>query len=122
VALARLLLSKPDVLLLDEPTNHLDFDSVGWLERYLKEFPGSVRVCLCAVEITVKTVSVPMHVRSVSKYTQLSRHARSFSNATLLGPRHVSFDSVRLLERILQEFSDWSAVRVFASVNVIPLQ
>ncbi|MGH8454135.1 MAG: energy-dependent translational throttle protein EttA, partial [Nevskiales bacterium] len=42
VALCRLLLSKPDMLLLDEPTNHLDAESVGWLERFLQEFPGTV--------------------------------------------------------------------------------
>jgi ATP-binding cassette ChvD family protein len=42
VALCRLLLSKPDMLLLDEPTNHLDAESVFWLERFLKEFTGTV--------------------------------------------------------------------------------
>ncbi len=42
VALCRLLLKNPDILLLDEPTNHLDAESVGWLERYLQSFPGTV--------------------------------------------------------------------------------
>jgi ATP-binding cassette subfamily F protein 3 len=42
VALAKLLLQRPDVLLLDEPTNHLDIDSIDWLEDYLKSYPGTV--------------------------------------------------------------------------------
>ena len=42
VALCRLLLARPDLLLLDEPTNHLDAESVAWLERFLKEYEGTV--------------------------------------------------------------------------------
>src|SRR5205823_13291517 len=42
VALCRLLLARPDMLLLDEPTTHLDAESVAWLQRLLKDYPGTV--------------------------------------------------------------------------------
>ncbi|MBI2709006.1 MAG: energy-dependent translational throttle protein EttA [Actinobacteria bacterium] len=42
VALCRLLLAQPDLLLLDEPTNHLDAESVAWLERFLRDYGGTV--------------------------------------------------------------------------------
>ena len=42
VALARVLLGRPDVLLMDEPTNHLDLESIIWLEQFLKSLPGAL--------------------------------------------------------------------------------
>ncbi|HYI97938.1 MAG TPA: ABC-F family ATP-binding cassette domain-containing protein [Bryobacteraceae bacterium] len=42
VALARVLLGRPDVLLMDEPTNHLDIESIIWLEQFLKSFQGAL--------------------------------------------------------------------------------
>ena len=42
VALARVLIGRPDVLLMDEPTNHLDIESIIWLEQFLKTFPGAL--------------------------------------------------------------------------------
>ncbi|MCY6379879.1 energy-dependent translational throttle protein EttA [Hoeflea prorocentri] len=42
VALCQLLLSQPDLLLLDEPTNHLDAETIAWLEKHLREYPGAV--------------------------------------------------------------------------------
>src|SRR5215470_13040025 len=44
VALCQLLLRQPDLLLLDEPTNHLDAESVQWLEKHLREYPGSILI------------------------------------------------------------------------------
>jgi len=42
IGMARVLLARPDVLLMDEPTNHLDIESILWLEKFIKDYPGAV--------------------------------------------------------------------------------
>ncbi|MDV6378608.1 ABC-F family ATP-binding cassette domain-containing protein [Sporosarcina sp. GW1-11] len=70
LALARMLLSKPDLLILDEPTNHLDIETLNWLERYLSGYEGAIlivshdRYFLDKVVTTVYEVSR----RKVAKY------------------------------------------------------
>lgn len=44
LALAKLLINKPDVLILDEPTNYLDMDTISWLEKYLQSYPGAILI------------------------------------------------------------------------------
>jgi ATP-binding cassette ChvD family protein len=44
IALCQLLLRQPDLLLLDEPTNHLDAETINWLEKHLREYPGSILI------------------------------------------------------------------------------
>ncbi len=57
VALAQILLARPDVLLLDEPTNYLDIESILWLEAFLRDYPGAVVMTCHDREIMNRVVS-----------------------------------------------------------------
>ncbi|MGC4378796.1 ABC-F family ATP-binding cassette domain-containing protein [Fictibacillus sp. Mic-4] len=76
LALAKLLLTKPDLLILDEPTNHLDIDTLSWLEHYLQSYPGAIllvshdRYFLDKIVTTVYEISRHQSTKYVGNYTK----------------------------------------------------
>lgn len=70
LALAKLLLSKPDLLILDEPTNHLDIETLSWLESYLKGYEGAILIVSHDRYFLDQVVSIVYEVsrRKVAKY------------------------------------------------------
>ncbi len=81
VALARLLVTCPDILLLDEPTNHLDIASIGWLENYLSNYRGAVLVVshdrYFLDRVVTKVVEISLHRSAVygGNYSYYARQA-----------------------------------------------
>jgi len=80
LALARLLLQKPDLLMLDEPTNYLDIETLTWLESYLRGYPGAVLVvshdryfldALVDVIYEIERTSSKRYVGNYSKFVEL---------------------------------------------------
>ncbi|WP_203249164.1 ABC-F family ATP-binding cassette domain-containing protein [Sporosarcina beigongshangi] len=71
LALAKMLLSKPDLLILDEPTNHLDIETLGWLEKYLVSYEGAILIVSHDRYFLDEIVTVVYEVsrRKVAKYT-----------------------------------------------------
>lgn len=71
LALAKLLLSKPDLLILDEPTNHLDIETLSWLEGYLKSYNGAILIVSHDRYFLDQVVSIVYEVSRtrVTKYT-----------------------------------------------------
>ncbi|WP_301107101.1 ABC-F family ATP-binding cassette domain-containing protein [Sporosarcina sp.] len=71
LALARMLLSKPDLLILDEPTNHLDIETLNWLERYLSAYEGAILIVSHDRYFLDKVVNTVYEVsrRKVTRYS-----------------------------------------------------
>ncbi len=71
LALAKMLLSKPDLLILDEPTNHLDIETLGWLENYLKSYEGALLIVSHDRYFLDQVVTLVYEVsrRKVSRFT-----------------------------------------------------
>ena len=76
LALAKLLLSKPDLLILDEPTNHLDIETLSWLENYLKGYDGAILIVSHDRYFLDQVVSI---VYEVSR-TKVSRYVGNYSH------------------------------------------
>ena len=95
LALAKLLLSEPDLLLLDEPTNHLDLDARNWLEEFLVAYPHSVilvshdRYFLDAVVTRIADLSLPRSPTTTATTRSISSSATraSSGSATPSGAR-----------------------------------
>ncbi len=70
LALAKMLLSKPDLLILDEPTNHLDIETLGWLEKYLVSYEGAILIVSHDRYFLDQIVTITYEVsrRKVTKY------------------------------------------------------
>ncbi len=82
VALARLLLAKPDLLVLDEPTNHLDLDTIAWLEGTLRELPGALLLVSHDRDFIDATADV---IVELAAGTTMSYEVRSGTLAAELG-------------------------------------
>lgn len=97
LALAKMLLSKPDLLILDEPTNHLDIETLGWLEKYLVGYEGALLIVshdryfldeIVTIVYEVSRTKVSKYVGNYSAY--LSEKARNYERDLKLYEREVS--------------------------------
>jgi ATP-binding cassette subfamily F protein 3 len=109
IALAKLLLEKPNLLLLDEPTNHLDLEARNWLESYLSEYPHAfvlVSHDRFFLDVTVKRIAelwnkrVHFYSGNFSKYEQQKNERRAQLEAAYKNQQ----DKVKQLEAFISRF------------------
>ena len=110
IELAKMLLQKPDYLLLDEPTNHLDIESIIWLERFLKDYPGAVIVISHDKQfldkVTNRTVEVELgnvydYKAAYSKYVDLRKERREKQMAAYRNQQRVISEKERTINRFM---------------------
>ncbi len=119
VELAKILLAKPDLVLLDEPTNHLDIESVLWLEKFLKDYPGAIIMVShdrsFLDNITTRTVEVgggniDDYNAPYTKYVELRKERRE----QLLGAKKNQDREIAQIERNIDRFRAKASKATFA--------
>ncbi|MCG8328112.1 MAG: ABC-F family ATP-binding cassette domain-containing protein [Chitinophagales bacterium] len=110
IELAKMLLQKPDYLLLDEPTNHLDIESIIWLEKFLKDYPGAIIVISHDKQfldnVTKRTVEVELgnvydYKAAYSKYVELRAERREKQMAAFRNQQKVIAEKERTINRFM---------------------
>ncbi len=119
VELAKILLAKPDLVLLDEPTNHLDIESVLWLEKFLKDYPGAIIMVShdrsFLDNITNRTVEVTNgniddYNAPYTKYVELRKERRE----QLIGAKKNQDREIAQIERNIDRFRAKASKATFA--------
>jgi len=119
VELAKILLAKPDLVLLDEPTNHLDIESVLWLEKFLKDYPGAIMMVShdrsFLDNITNRTIEVVNgdiedYNAPYTKYVELRKERRE----KLLGAKKNQDREIAQIERNIDRFRAKASKATFA--------
>ncbi len=119
VELAKILLAKPDLVLLDEPTNHLDIESVLWLEKFLKEYPGAIIMVShdrsFLDNITTRTIEVGNgniddYNAPYTKYIELRKERRE----QIIGAKKNQDREIAQIERNIDRFRAKASKATFA--------
>ena len=110
IELAKMLLQKPDYLFLDEPTNHLDIESIIWLERFLKDYPGAVLVISHDKQfldnVTTRTVEIELgklydYKAAYSKYVLMRAERREKQQAAYENQQKVIAQKEQTIKRFM---------------------